>query len=458
MFENSYGQRGWKEFIRNRKDILSEFDRLKDLTENRPVQTAHGQGVEAYLRKWLGEFLPKKYGVTSGYIIPNVYNDTGKIYHYDVIIYNQLESPVLWTEGNVDQSEQGKARAISAKNVVAVYEVKSRFTKQNVFDAIEKLNQIDEFKDQLAPLYTCGIIFIELVEDDVNRGAILKELIKGAKVAGFNGGVVLRYQGDLSCTGLIHVSTSKENNASNGQVLTPLARAIDTLKIVLTEEGSLQIREQGAGAKLTVTSNNNWSVTKVYMVSYQEGDKIVLLSWSRSAFADFCIELLARLEGIALNDSNRASFGQVFDNIEREQARIQLENKLQGEAHLKIQIVKQVASTELFVIDDEASQVKILIEVENIGSAKAIISVDGFKNRFQLLPNQKATKQIAIGFSKHQTDVGIRDILKESAREVSYRVVYYSAKESSAEGRSEGDFVAIEKKIRITEAGADFVD
>ncbi|WP_027355112.1 DUF6602 domain-containing protein [Desulfosarcina sp. BuS5] len=69
--DNCYGQHGWKEFHRNRKDILSEFDKILEQTQNRPIQVAHGQGVEAYLRKWLTEFLPKKYGVTSGYIIPN---------------------------------------------------------------------------------------------------------------------------------------------------------------------------------------------------------------------------------------------------------------------------------------------------------------------------------------------------------------------------------------------------
>ena len=127
--DNCYGQHGWKEFHRNRKNILDEFDKILEQTANRPIQVAHGQGVEAYLRKWLSEFLPKKYGVTSGYIIPNLYDDSGKIYHYDIIIYNQLDAPVLWTEGNEDNSDQGKYRAIPAEHVVAVFEVKSRLTK-----------------------------------------------------------------------------------------------------------------------------------------------------------------------------------------------------------------------------------------------------------------------------------------------------------------------------------------
>ena len=53
MLENCYGQHGWKEFYRNRKDILAEFDKILEQTSNRPIQVAHGQGVEAYFRKWI---------------------------------------------------------------------------------------------------------------------------------------------------------------------------------------------------------------------------------------------------------------------------------------------------------------------------------------------------------------------------------------------------------------------
>jgi hypothetical protein len=141
--DGCFGQQGWKEFHRNRKDILHEFDKILELTSNRPIRVAHGQGVEAYIRKWLAEFLPKKFSVTSGYIISALFDDlfgSAKIYHYDIIIYNHLEAPVLWTEGNQDNSEQGKFRAVPAKYVYAVYEVKSRLTKKNVVDAFNKLD------------------------------------------------------------------------------------------------------------------------------------------------------------------------------------------------------------------------------------------------------------------------------------------------------------------------------
>ena len=259
--DNCYGQHGWKEFYRNRKDILAEFDKILEQTTNRPLQVAHGQGVEAYLRKWLAEFLPKKYGVTSGYIIPNLYNDTGTIYHYDIIIYNQLDAPVLWTEGNQDNSEQGKFRAIPAKYVVAVYEVKSRLTKNNVSDALDKLNQTKEFSEQLHPFYSCGVIFIELKEKDINKESIIKELIKGKDVYRFSGGMVLRYEGDETCTALINIFDVEPKEEDENKHYRPLAKAIDDLNIYMTEEGNIVIAENGGGAKLVATSKNNWSVS-----------------------------------------------------------------------------------------------------------------------------------------------------------------------------------------------------
>ena len=324
--DNCYGQHGWKEFHRNRKNILSEFDKILEQTVNRPIQVAHGQGVEAYIRKWLAEFLPKKYGLTSGYIIPNLYEDSGNIYHYDIIIYNQLDSPVLWTEENEDNSEQGKYRAIPAKHVVAIYEVKSRLTKKNVSDAFDKLNQTKHFSDQLHRFYSCGVIFIELKENDNNRESIIKELIKGKDIFGFVGGMVLRYEGDDTCTALINIFNIEPKEEGENKHYKPLAKPIDDLNIYLTEDGNLQLAEQGGGAKLIKTSKNNWSVSKQYCVIFNEGNKSVRLIWSRNNFSDFCINLVSALEGLPYNDKKRPSFGQMFDSIERKKTPLQSPN------------------------------------------------------------------------------------------------------------------------------------
>ena len=60
---------GWVEFITEKLVILDAFERSKIRIVNRPTQTGKGSVAEAECRQWLTRFLPKKYNVTSGYII-----------------------------------------------------------------------------------------------------------------------------------------------------------------------------------------------------------------------------------------------------------------------------------------------------------------------------------------------------------------------------------------------------
>lgn len=43
------GYFGWREFQRNRRDLLGEFDRAKEYNASRPVRTEHGNAGEAAL-------------------------------------------------------------------------------------------------------------------------------------------------------------------------------------------------------------------------------------------------------------------------------------------------------------------------------------------------------------------------------------------------------------------------
>ncbi len=445
--KNCYGQHGWKEFHRNRKDILAEFDKILEQTANRPIQVAHGQGVEAYLRKWLSEFLPKKYGVTSGYIIPNLYEDSGKIYHYDIIIYNRLDSPVLWTEGNEDNSEQGKYRAIPAKHVVAVYEVKSRLTKSNVSDALNKLNQTKDFSDQLHPLYSCGVIFIELKESDNNKESIIKELINGKDVFGFSGGMVLRYEGDDTCTAMINIFEVETKEEDEKKSYKPLSKPIDDLNIYLTEDGNLQIAESWGGAKLVATSKNNWSVSKQYGVVYNEGNKSVHLSWSRTNFSDFCIDMVSALEGLPYNDKKRPSFGQIFDHIERKKAPLQSSKPEKGKPFLNLKLYEGEEYGEKLSINYDSAEptITFLIYVENQGEIAAIISDDFFKTHAELEAGKTATKHVSLRAIIKDSKKSLSDVLKEKGLEIPYRIVYYPV-------NTEKDFFALEKTVRITES------
>jgi hypothetical protein len=433
--ENFFGQHGWKEFNRNRKDILSELDKILEQIENRSIQTAHGLGVEAYLRKWLTEFLPKKYGVTSGYIIPNLYDDTLQLNHFDIIIYNLLEAPVLWTEANYDQSEQGKFRAIPAKHVVAVYEVKARLTKKNVTEALAKLKQTEVFTDQLNPLYSCGLIFIDLKENENNSETIVQELIKGKDVFKFFGGIILRYEGDHSSTGRIRLFDIKPEDKTENHHCKPIAKPIDSLNIYMTEEGSLEIAEQGGGAKFLATSPNNWSVSKTYGVNYSEGLISVHIDWSRSNFADFCIDMISTLDGLVLNDKDRPSFGQVFDRIERKRAPLQSGEKKKGKPHLRLSLHDNRPTI-------NKDTITFIVSIKNEGEALAILSDDGFKTKCELPVAKSAVKPVTMLLQAKDSNKSLLERIKTEPLNFPYRVVYYSDPLNK-------EFISIESQVSI---------
>src|SRR5687768_6707891 len=125
--DNLYGYFGWREFSETRQELLDEFDRSKGFNQSRPIKTEHGKAGEAVIRNWLSDLLPQRFGVTSGYVIPDVITQDYTLYHYDVIIYDKLNSPVLWIDSDLDTSEQGKKRAIPAKHIYSIFEVKATF-------------------------------------------------------------------------------------------------------------------------------------------------------------------------------------------------------------------------------------------------------------------------------------------------------------------------------------------
>jgi hypothetical protein len=84
---------GWKQFLTSRKEILDAFDRAKQKAKAHEVETFHGNVAEAELRKWLSGFLPKRYGVTSGYIVSPGLKSSEKTPHFDVITMTSLRRP-----------------------------------------------------------------------------------------------------------------------------------------------------------------------------------------------------------------------------------------------------------------------------------------------------------------------------------------------------------------------------
>jgi len=201
---------GWPQVTTQKRKMVSDFQIFKDMGENRPTETDKGRYAEALFRDWLEQFLPARYGVTSGYIIPQRDSTVprsalkGKLRHYDVIIYDRLDSPVLWTEISPDHSMAGRIRAIPVEYVHAVLEVKATLNARNVADAFTKLNELapllgidgpDEYyKNNLPADFCMGMIFFELPESAAKL-PLLNKLVPTNLLRGFFGGIVLSAEG-----------------------------------------------------------------------------------------------------------------------------------------------------------------------------------------------------------------------------------------------------------------------
>jgi hypothetical protein len=196
---------GWQQFLVARRELLAQYDQALIHARDQSVATHHGVVGEAAVRDWLAGFLPKRYGVTSGFIKSQ--DPKSKMTsHFDVIIYEQLEAPILWTESNRDKSEQGLSRVIPAEYVRAVIEVKSALNRKTVRDAINKLddlrplmmgaNQPDESYPKYLPISTIlSMLFFELRAPDAKDSEVLNLIRDFDTIRVFYGPVVLRGEG-----------------------------------------------------------------------------------------------------------------------------------------------------------------------------------------------------------------------------------------------------------------------
>jgi hypothetical protein len=224
LLMHSPGHQGWQQMLNWKRELLSAYDRARHYARGHEVETYHGIVAEAHFRNWLSEFLPKKYGVTAGYIVSQGAPAGEKTPAFDVIIYDQLESPVLWVETHPDVSPQGKMRALPAEYVKAVIEVKAALTTASAKDAVEHLADLkpimgaDEpdapFKCHLPPDFTCWAVFFDLRQKEQTQFGALNHLADAIPLRGFIGAFVLRGEGldevksgEVSCT-----CTNSSNN------------------------------------------------------------------------------------------------------------------------------------------------------------------------------------------------------------------------------------------------------
>ncbi len=254
------------------------------------------------MRKWLAEFLPKKYAVTSGFIIPEKRSMNYLLYHYDVIIYDVLNAPVLWGNDNSDNSEQGRTRAIPAKYVHAVLEVKSSLTKEAIKDATAKLQELVTIKEFLSKNFVSGSVFYEIRTDNQASCKVAEGLfIEG--VPGYFGGIVLRAEGiDPNVSAYFRsLPTNEETNADM-----PLVHEIDQSG---RHEGGIIISRYMEGVT-AVMFDDVWNFDRFYAPPI----KNVHMLWSYNSFAGFLIDFLARLEGeeVRIDKPRQHTFGMSF--------------------------------------------------------------------------------------------------------------------------------------------------
>ncbi len=253
------------------------------MSENRPTETDKGRYAEALFREWLEHFLPAKYGVTSGYIICQ--KDSilprhalkGKLRHYDVIIYNKLDSPVLWTEISPDRSMSGRVRAIPAEYIHAVLEVKSTFNAKHVEDAFKKLNELapllklddpnEPYKYYVPANFYMGMIFFNLPKKEQKKLELLNKLMPTTFLRGFHGGII------LSADGLNPRKTGRFRYLPVGAMPLSLTQMEGTL---LFEDGEI------------------WSDN----VEMSPGEHTVcMLDWAESNFSLFAFDLISVMNG-----------------------------------------------------------------------------------------------------------------------------------------------------------------
>jgi hypothetical protein len=273
----TFPSQGWKQILTGRKEILDAYDKAREQARAHETETYHGRVAEGALRKWLAGFLPKRYGVTSGYVVSPGLGSDVKVPHFDVIIYDQMEAPVLWIEDNPDSSQQGHSLAIPVEYVLAVLEVKAGFTSTTVKEAVTHLQDLaplmqgidspdERYKLHLPARFCCGLLFMDLREEARFSEAALAGVLGGVSLRGFFGGIILR---DPS-----HTNPLPSGRIGLIQSDQPVESTVKSRQTPLGEFGMCQSVKVADGVHLGA-----------------------MIMWTESTFAQFAFDLVAMIQG-----------------------------------------------------------------------------------------------------------------------------------------------------------------
>jgi hypothetical protein len=286
----------WKQFLDGKLKMLSEYDRALSHAKTQPVKTHHGNVAEASFRDWLKTFLPKRFGVTSGYIRSQHSFYIPQSGHFDVIIYDQLESPILWIEDNTDKSDNGLVRIIPVEYVRAIIEVKAAFNRSSIKDAIQKIHTLDHLMQgvnddgELCPGYLPKSVILAIVCFELRKGVrngpkILEEIRNLSINRSFYGAMILR----------------GEDKNPHDTALIQLTRGEKPHEAIITKKGLL----------------NGLTQTKTIDVGGQH--KSALMIWEDINFSKFAFELLASIKRYQTPRSIPNYYGYDFSKL-KEQA------------------------------------------------------------------------------------------------------------------------------------------
>lgn len=262
------------------REWLNEHNLAQQRASSRPLkQTEPGAVAEAVFRRWLTRFLPARYGVTSGFIVSTGRSDREPLKHFDVIVYDRLNSPVLWHGGNPDKSDQGDELGLPVEHVLAVFEVKATLTVAAVRNAAKKLTELapllqdidgdDTFNPKYLPQnFVCGVVFFGASTAVRYRASALHPLIecRTKLPRGHMNSIVLSSPDDLTHTLAARLVTTQGDDPLDSTVGRTKQSLFGSLPLV----GSLPYNGMHIG---------------------------LMVDWSDNSFSGFAMDLVAQLRG-----------------------------------------------------------------------------------------------------------------------------------------------------------------
>lgn len=278
---------GVSQFFAEKKEILDEFDSAKSKLADKQVKTTHGIIGEALIRKWLRSFLPKRFGVCKGYIISTNLEYEGFLEEWDIIIYDALESPILFTEGSSDNSED-KIRAIPVEYVRGVIEVKASFNPKSTTEVVKKLEKLtcfigtntsNEFPQYFRLPFISTAIFFE------TSVKTLKEYKKSLN----NLAKIYQIQPSIRFMGSLILRSQREKNHS----------------------GYLQVRRM----KELINFPDDLEMSSTFSFTDGNYGAFGCLCYSVNSYPQFIFDLLAYIKGISFKGSS-SFYGDDFENVQ----------------------------------------------------------------------------------------------------------------------------------------------